>query len=53
MRVSDTKDFFHNGTVFEGNGTQLSPILSLAAVDHVVECGKGILLVIQVPVQHG
>jgi hypothetical protein len=51
---SDAKDFLHDGAVFKGSGTQLSPILPLAAVDHIVDCGQDISHpVIQVPMQHG
>jgi hypothetical protein len=53
VRDGDAKDFFHEGAVFKGNRAQLSPIRSLAAVDHIVEGGKRELLVIQMPMQHG
>jgi hypothetical protein len=54
VRESDAEDSFHDGTVFEGGGTQLSPILPLAALDHIVDCGPDISHpVIQMPMQHG
>jgi hypothetical protein len=49
----DVKDLLHKDAVFEGHGAQLSPILALAAVNHIVEGGKRVLLMIQMPVQHG
>src|ERR1035437_411471 len=53
VRESDAEDLLHDCAVFEGSGTQLSPILSLAAVDQIVEGGKRVLLMIQMPMQHG
>jgi hypothetical protein len=53
VRESDAKDLLHDGAVFEGNGAQLSPIRPLAAVDQIVEGGKRVFLMIQMPMQHG
>ena len=52
MRPRDAKDLLHQFTILQGGGTQVSPILSLSSFDHVIESGKGITFVIQMPMQH-
>jgi hypothetical protein len=45
---------FHEVAVLEGSGTQLSPILPLASIDHIVDCRQvKSNTVIQMPMQHG
>ena len=53
MCESDAKDFLHEGSIFEGSRAQFGPIFSLPAVDDIVESGKGVFPMIQVPMQHG
>jgi hypothetical protein len=53
MGERDAKNFLHEGAVFKRNQTQLSPIRALASPDQIVEGGQRVLLMIQMPVQHG
>jgi hypothetical protein len=50
---SDEEDVLHDGAVIKGGATQLSPILSLAAIDYIVYRWQDISHpVLQMPVQH-
>jgi hypothetical protein len=49
----DAQDILHDGAVFERGGAQLSPILTLAALDHIVDRGQDVTdPAIQMPMQH-
>src|ERR1017187_8900335 len=51
LRVSkgDTKNLLDDGAVLQGNRTQLSPVLPLAAFYQIIEGGKRVTLVVQMP----
>ena len=50
VRLAHPQHFFQHGPVIERRPAQRSPILRLAAGDHVVNGGQGVLLVGEVSV---
>ena len=46
---SDAEDFLHDAAVLDSHRTQLRPIRTFAAFDHIVESGQRVFLVIQMP----
>ena len=49
---ANAQDLLQDRGVAEGGLSEISPVLPLPASDYVVNCGKSVLLMIQVPVQH-